>query len=189
MSWTTQDGLDLLALERIKSRIREVSNFPKPGVAFKDISPALLHAHTFELLIDLFAQRYRPIGLTAIAGVDARGFILGGALARALNIGFIPIRKAGKLPGPVARADYALEYGTATIEVQRDLFAPGTSVVIMDDLIATGGTLIAAHGLLTQLGAHVHEVAAVIDLPQLGGSEKLRQANITVFSLLQALDD
>lgn len=179
------DGAELLALERIRSRLRDIPDFPKPGVSFKDITPALLHANTFQAITALFAHRYAHTPFTAVAGIDARGFILGAALAHELHTGFIPIRKAGKLPGEVIRQTYDLEYGSATIEVQTGLLEPGTTVLLIDDLIATGGTLLAAHSLLAQLDVSVHEVVALIDLPSLGGSQKLLERGLSVYTLLQ----
>lgn len=168
----------------IRARLRNVADFPTPGVIFKDITSVLMHAPTFHTLIEVFAHRYAHAKLDAIAGIDARGFIIGAALAHALQLGFIPVRKAGKLPGDVLTQEYALEYGTATIEIQRELFPAGTRVVLVDDLIATGGTILAAHTLLTRLHAEVIEIAAVIDLPHLGGSTRLRDAEIPLFTLI-----
>jgi adenine phosphoribosyltransferase len=138
----------------------------------------------FRVLIDQFVHRYFDTRPTAIAGLDARGFIIGSVLAYELGVGFVPIRKKGKLPFSTLEETYELEYGSATVEVHTDAVQTGDRVVLIDDLIATGGTMLAGHRLLTRLGAEVVEAAAIVDLPELGGSQRLRDAGVLVHALV-----
>ena len=165
-------------------RIRIIVDWPEPGVIFRDITPLLRDGEAFRALIDAFAGRYAEARIDAIAGIDARGFIVGAALAYRLGCGFIPVRKAGKLPFETMCESYALEYGAASVEVHTDAAAAGDHVLVVDDLIATGGTLLAAARLMRRLGAKIVEAAVVIDLPALGGSERLRASGIPGFALL-----
>jgi len=167
----------------VKSRIRTIADWPKAGVQFRDITTVLQDADAFRALIELLSDRYLGAGIDTVAGIDARGFIIGGALAYALGTGFVPIRKQGKLPAPTFSESYTLEYGDATVEVHRDAVAPGARVLLVDDLVATGGTLLASHALLRRLGADVIEIAALIDLPDLGGSLRLREAGLRVWTV------
>lgn len=169
----------------LRALIRTVADWPEPGVQFRDITPLLRDGPAFGALIDAFAARYADHRLAAIAGIDARGFILGAALAYRLGIGFIPVRKQGKLPFDTIAADYSLEYGQAAVEVHADAAAPGERILVVDDLVATGGTMIAAAGLMHALGAEVVETAAVIDLPALGGSARIRAAGLPLFTLME----
>ena len=164
--------------------IRIVSDWPEPGVQFRDITPLLRDGKAFRALIDAFAQRYADASIDAIAGIDARGFIIGAALAYRLGCGFIPVRKAGKLPFETVCESYSLEYGDATVEVHTDAAEAGDHVLVIDDLIATGGTILAAARLMQRLGAKIVEAAVVIDLPALGGSKRLAEAGIPGFALL-----
>lgn len=166
-------------------RIRVVPNWPEPGVLFRDITPLLRDGEAFRALIEAFAERYADAHIDAIAGIDARGFIIGAALAYRLGCGFIPVRKAGKLPYETVRESYTLEYGEATVEVHTDAAEAGEHVLIVDDLIATGGTILAASRLMERLGARIIETAAVIDLPGLGGSQRLKDAGVPYFTLLK----
>lgn len=168
-----------------EQHIRIVSDWPEPGVQFRDITPLLRDGEAFCKLIDAFAERYADAHIDAIAGIDARGFIIGAALAYRLRCGFIPVRKAGKLPFETMRESYSLEYGEATVEVHTDAAEAGEHVLLIDDLIATGGTILAAARLMHRLGARIVEAAAVIDLPALGGSTRLREAGVAGFSLLK----
>jgi adenine phosphoribosyltransferase len=170
------------AADYIKSHIRTVSDWPQPGVQFRDITPLLQEPKSLRVLIDLFVQRYIDAKLDYIAGLDARGFIIGPILAYELNLGFIPIRKAGKLPYKRLSQSYELEYGTATVEIHEDACKPGDRVVIIDDLIATGGTMMAGKILLERLGAVVVEGAAIVDLPELGGSKLLRESGLALYT-------
>jgi adenine phosphoribosyltransferase len=169
----------------VNSQIRTVPDWPQPGVQFRDITPLLQHPKALRVLVDLFVQRYIDAKLDYIAGLDARGFIIGPILAYELNLGFIPIRKVGKLPFRTVSESYALEYGTATVEIHEDACKPGDRVVIVDDLIATGGTMMAGNKLLERLGAVVVEGAAIIDLPDLGGSKLLRDAGLQLYTVTE----
>ena len=166
-------------------RIRVVPNWPEPGVLFRDITPLLRDGAAFRALIEAFAERYSDARIDAIAGIDARGFIIGAALDYRLGCGFIPVRKAGKLPYETVRESYTLEYGEATVEVHTDAAEAGEHVLVVDDLIATGGTILAASRLMERLGARIIETAAVIDLPVLGGSQRLKDAGVPYFTLLK----
>jgi adenine phosphoribosyltransferase len=170
----------------LKSHIRTVANWPLPGVQFRDITPLLQDPKVFRVLIDSFVHRYmdaanRP---DVVAGLDARGFIIGSVIAYELNLGFVPIRKKGKLPFTTVQETYELEYGSATVELHTDAVKPGQRVLLIDDLIATGGTMLAGKALLEKLGATVLEGAAIVDLPELGGSKKLKDAGLKLFTLL-----
>ena len=168
----------------IRDHIRTVPDWPEKGVMFRDITPLLANPRVFRVLIDQFVHRYFDERPAAIAGLDARGFIIGSVLAYELNIGFIPIRKKGKLPFDTVQESYELEYGNATVEIHTDAVQAGDRVVLIDDLIATGGTMLAGMRLLQRLGAHVIEGAAIVDLPELGGSAKLRAAGLPLFTLV-----
>ncbi|WP_118180872.1 adenine phosphoribosyltransferase [Paraburkholderia phosphatilytica] len=167
----------------IHSQIRTVPDWPQPGVQFRDITPLLQHPKAFRVLIDLFVERYVDAKLDFVAGLDARGFIIAPIVAYELNVGFIPIRKVGKLPYRTVSESYQLEYGEATVEIHEDACRPGDRVVIMDDLIATGGTMMAGRNLLGKLGAVVVEGAAIVDLPDLGGSALLRKAGLPLYTV------
>jgi len=173
----------------VRSMIRSVPDWPKPGVVFRDITPVLQDPQSFRVLIDLFVYRYMRHRLDLVAGVDARGFIVGSVLAYELNLGFVPVRKKGKLPFRTLAEEYSLEYGNATVEMHTDAVRPGQRVLLIDDLIATGGTMVAASKLLQRLGANVVEAAAVIDLPGLGGSDAVRSAGLPVYTVCSFADD
>jgi len=166
------------------SRIRTISDWPEPGVQFRDITPLLRDGDAFHKLIDTSAERYADAKIDAVAGIDARGFIIGAALAYRLGCGFIPVRKAGKLPFDTMGESYSLEYGEATVEVHTDAADAGDHVLVVDDLIATGGTILAAAKLMHRLGARIVEAAVVVDLPALGGSARLQEAGVPWFALL-----
>ena len=170
----------------LRAHIRTVPDWPTPGVQFRDITPLLQDAKVFRVLIDAFVHRYMDAARRpdVVAGLDARGFILGAVVAYELNIGFVPIRKKGKLPFTTVEETYELEYGSATVELHTDAVQPGHRVLLIDDLIATGGTMMAGKKLLERLGAHVMEGAAIVDLPELGGSDKLRASGMPLFTLL-----
>jgi len=170
----------------LRDHIRTVLDWPAPGVQFRDITPLLQDAKVFRVLIDAFVHRYmepdqRP---DVVAGLDARGFILGAVVAYELGVGFVPIRKKGKLPFTTVEETYELEYGSATVELHTDAVKPGSRVLLIDDLIATGGTMMAGKKLLEKLGASVIEGAAIVDLPELGGSAKLRNTGLPLFTLV-----
>ncbi|WP_313301435.1 adenine phosphoribosyltransferase [Diaphorobacter sp.] len=172
--------------EYLRQHIRTVPDWPAPGVQFRDITPLLQDPKVFRVLIDAFVHRYmdqdkRP---DVVAGLDARGFIIGAVIAYELNVGFVPIRKKGKLPFTTVEETYELEYGSATVELHADAVQPGDRVLLIDDLIATGGTMMAGKKLLERLGATVTEGAVIVDLPELGGSKRLRDAGLSVFHLV-----
>ncbi|KAL0904253.1 hypothetical protein M5K25_026336 [Dendrobium thyrsiflorum] len=160
-------------LEGIASAIRVVPNFPKPGIMFKDITTLLLDPNAFKNTIDLFVERYSGKGIDAVAGVEARGFIFGPPIALAIGAKFIPLRKPRKLPGEVISEKYILEYGSDCLEMHVGAVQPGEHALVVDDLVATGGTLCAAINLLERAGAQVVECACVIELPELKGRQKL----------------
>jgi adenine phosphoribosyltransferase len=155
-------------LDLLRARVRDVPDFPAPGVVFKDIGPLLADGAAFAAVVAHLAHRYRGM-VDAVVGIEARGFVLAAPVAVALGVGFVPVRKAGKLPGALLTASYDLEYGSATIEVQTDAFIPGQRVVVVDDVLATGGTAHAACGLVEQAGAQVVELAVLIELGFLAG--------------------
>jgi adenine phosphoribosyltransferase len=169
----------------LKSRIRTVRDWPKPGVSFRDATTLFHDPEAFRATIDAFAEDCAKQQIDIIAAVDARGFILGGALAYKLGKPFALVRKKGKLPYKTVSEDYHLEYGTAAVEIHADACKAGDRVLIVDDLIATGGTLLAATKLFRILHGEVIGVAAVIDLPELGGSKKLREAGLKVHALCE----
>ncbi|HEY9281480.1 MAG TPA: adenine phosphoribosyltransferase [Eoetvoesiella sp.] len=169
--------------EYIRNAVRSVPDWPKPGVTFRDITPILQDPRSFRVLIDLFVYRYMRHRLDLVAGVDARGFILGSVLAYELNLGFVPVRKKGKLPFRTLAEEYSLEYGNASVEMHTDAVRPGQRVLLIDDLIATGGTMVAAAKLLQRLGANVVEAAAIIDLPELGGSGAVKATGLPVYTV------
>ncbi len=169
----------------LKARVRTVRGWPKPGVNFRDVTTLFQDPEAFRVMVEAFAADCVKLKVDHIAAVDARGFIIGGALAHQLHKPFVLVRKKGKLPHKTISADYALEYGSATVEIHADACKPGDRILIVDDLIATGGTLLAAAQLFRQLGADVAGVAAAIDLPELGGSAKLRAAGLKVHALCE----
>ena len=170
----------------LRDRIRTVPDWPAPGVQFRDITPLLQDPKVFRVLIDAFVHRYMDANMRpeVVAGLDARGFIMGAVIAYELNVGFVPIRKKGKLPFTTVQETYELEYGSATVEIHTDAVKPGSRVLLIDDLIATGGTMLAGKKLLETLGAVVLEGAAIVDLPELGGSAKLRASGLPLFTLV-----
>jgi adenine phosphoribosyltransferase len=171
----------------LKQHIRTVPDWPAPGVQFRDITPLLQDPRVFRVLIDAFVHRYMDPALRpdVVAGLDARGFILGSVVAYELGLGFVPIRKKGKLPFTTVEETYELEYGSATVELHTDAVRPGQRVLLIDDLIATGGTLLAGKKLLEKLGATVMEGAAIVDLPELGGSGRIRASGLPLFTLVE----
>lgn len=178
---TSRGGRDIET--KIKSRIREIPNFPKPGVLFKDITPILKDAQLCREIVDEFVRQLKGKRVEAVVGIESRGFLFGFTLAGALQVPFIPVRKEGKLPGETVSYSYYLEYGSATVEIHRDAFPPGTHVVIHDDLIATGGTAAAAGELVHLLGGKVSAFLFIISLDYLGGITKLAKYSDTVVAL------
>ena len=166
------------------SVIRTIPDYPKPGIMFRDITTLLGNPRAFRAAVDQMVQPYAGVRVDKVAGLEARGFILGGAVAHQLSTGFVPVRKKGKLPHTVIGEDYQLEYGTDRIEIHTDAINPGDNVLLVDDLIATGGTAMAGITLLERAGANVIGCSFVIDLPELGGADKLRARGMTVASLV-----
>lgn len=168
----------------LKALVRTIPDYPKKGIQFRDITTLIEHPEGFKESIERIASRYRGQGITHVAGIEARGFIFGAGVAIALGVGFIPVRKKGKLPGETIGQNYALEYGVDTIEIHADVLDGDDKVLLVDDLIATGGTAMAAVGLLRRTGATVNDAAFVIDLPDLGGAGKLKAENVAVTALI-----
>lgn len=162
----------------VAALLRDVPDFPRPGIVFKDITPLLADGPALGAVVRDIAGRHRG-RIDAVAGIEARGFVFGAAVAHELGVGFVPVRKAGKLPGETVRLAYDLEYGTATLEVPSDAVAAGTRVLLVDDVLATGGTAAAAWDLLEQVGASVTAFEAVIELGPLGGRSRLRDRHVT----------
>lgn len=158
----------------IEKAIRNVPDFPKPGIQFKDITPVLADPHLFSGAIELLTAKFKPGEVDAVVGIDARGFIFAAAAATHLHAGFVPVRKKGKLPYQTHEEDYALEYGHATIAIHVDALKPGARVLLIDDLLATGGTAAAAAQLVTKLGGKILEIAFLIELNFLNGRDKLK---------------
>ncbi len=170
----------------LRRHIRTVADWPSPGVQFRDITPLLQDPRVFRVLIDQFVHRYMdpPLRPDLVAGIDARGFILGAVIAFELGVGFVPIRKKGKLPFDTVEQSYELEYGSATVEIHVDALQRAQRVLLIDDLIATGGTMRAGKQLVEKLGGEIVEAAAIVDLPELGGSRLLRGDGLRLFTLL-----
>ena len=167
----------------IKDYIRTIYDFPHKGIAFRDVTTLFGHAEGFRMAVAQMIELFKDLKIDAIAGLEARGFIIGGALAERLGVGFLPLRKAGKLPGKTISEDYALEYGTATIEMHDDAINAGAKILLIDDLIATGGTAAAGIKLIERLGGEVVHAGFIIDLPELGGARVIRDLGVPVTSL------
>jgi adenine phosphoribosyltransferase len=163
----------------IRDRVRDVPDYPSPGILFKDITPLLGHPQTFASIVEAMAAGYDRGSIDKVVGVEARGFILGAPVAYYLGAGFVPMRKKGKLPWATYESSYALEYGTATIEVHQDAFGPGDRVLVVDDVLATGGTAVAALDLVERCGATTVGVSFLIELDALGGRAKLPEALVS----------
>jgi adenine phosphoribosyltransferase len=171
----------------IKSRIRSIPDHPKKGIMFRDITTLLKDPVGFRLVIDNLTQRYirDDISFDTIVGIESRGFIIGGALSYTLGKGFVPVRKSGKLPAETISHEYALEYGTDKIEIHKDAITKGMKVLLVDDLLATGGTALAAAALIEKLGGIVTEMAFIVDLPDVGGAKRLREKGYRFFALTE----
>lgn len=176
--------MDAGTLQELKDSIRTIPDYPKPGVLFRDITTLLGNARTFRRVVDEMVEPWTVANVNRVVGIEARGFILGGAVAHQLAAGFVPIRKRGKLPHTTVRVGYALEYGSDEIEMHEDAISRGERILLVDDLIATGGTAEAAVRLLRKLGADILGACFVIDLPDLGGSRKLRDLDVPVRTLV-----
>ena len=186
LDWEAQDCYPFLLMRELVEKIRNVPDFPKKGILFRDITPLLGDAKALKKAVQLVARQYKDAGIQKVAAVEARGFIFGAAVACELGAGFVPIRKPGKLPYKTKKLSYALEYGTDTVEVHEDAVAPGEKVLMVDDLLATGGTMEACAHLVESLGGKVVGCAFVIELAPLKGREKLTR--YPVFSLIQFTD-
>ena len=173
-----------MTADDLKALVRTVPDFPKPGILFRDITTLIGDGPGLRAAVSLLAGQAEAAGAEAIAGIEARGFIFGASVAAHLGLGFVPVRKPGKLPVPSLAIDYALEYGTDTLEIDPGSVAQGQQVVIVDDLIATGGTALAATQLLRQAGASITHALFAIDLPDLGGADRLRSAGLVVNALM-----
>jgi adenine phosphoribosyltransferase len=173
----------------LKSRIRTIPDFPKPGIQFRDITTLLKDPFGFRKLVDDLVQPFAGKRVDAVAGIEARGFIIGGAVAHQLSTGFIPVRKKGKLPWDTIGQDYELEYGTDRVEIHRDAVGEGETVLIVDDLLATGGTALATLHLLRQAGADIVGCSFVVDLPDLGGRKRLEEQGVSVLTLVEFEDE
>lgn len=169
----------------IKSRIRSIPDYPKKGIMFRDITTLIKDPVGFRLVIDSLTQRYLENGVDfdMIVGIEARGFIIGGALSYTLGKGFVPVRKPGKLPADVVSQEYELEYGSDKIEIHMDALEKGTRVLLVDDLLATGGTALAAAALVEKVGGLVAEMAFIVNLPDVGGEQKIRDKGYSIYSL------
>jgi adenine phosphoribosyltransferase len=169
----------------LMATIRTIPDYPKPGIMFRDITTLLGNARAFRRAVDELVQPFAGAKIDKVAGIEARGFILGGAVAHQLSAGFVPIRKKGKLPHDIVRVAYSLEYGLDEMEIHRDGVAQGEKVLLVDDLIATGGTAEGAVRLLKQIGADVVGACFIIDLPELGGAEKIKKLGVPVRTLME----
>ena len=172
------------ALREIRDAIRTIPDYPKPGVMFRDITTLLGNARVFRSVVDLLVEPWLGRRIGRVAGIEARGFILGGAIAHQLSAGFVPIRKKGKLPHTTVRVAYSLEYGLDEMEMHRDAVVSGERIILVDDLIATGGTAEAAVKLLRTLGAEIPAACFIVDLPDLGGSARLEALKVPVRTLV-----
>ena len=176
---------EVMGVEALADKILKIENWPQKGILFHDITPVLQSAEYFRLLVDLLVYRYMGQKVDVVAGLDARGFIIGAALAYQLNVGFVPIRKKGKLPFDTVSQSYALEYGEATVEIHTDAIKPGARVLLVDDLVATGGTMLAGVELIRKLGGEVIEAAAILEFTDLDGGKKIRESGAPLFTLCQ----
>lgn len=172
-------------LAQLHAAIKTISNYPIQGVMFRDVTSLLEDAEAFALTITVLAEKYKNQGFTKIVGTEARGFIFGAPLALALGVGFVPVRKPGKLPRETYQQAYQLEYGEDVLEIHRDALTAQDKVLIIDDLLATGGTIEATTKLIRRVGAQVQDAGFIISLPDLGGEERLKAMNLVSFSLVQ----
>ena len=172
-----------MTADELKSKIRNVPDFPIKGIMFRDITTLVNDPGAFKYVIDMLSERYRDKGIDQIVGIESRGFIFGGALAHRLCCGFVPARKLGKLPAETIEESYELEYGRTSLQLHTDSIKPGQRVVILDDLLATGGTLRATANMVERLGGEIYEIAVVIELSFLNGREKLK--NYRFYSMVQ----
>jgi len=171
-------------LELIKNSIKSIPDYPKPGILFRDVTSLLEDPKAYAESIKLLADRYRDAGVTKVVGTEARGFLFGAPVALVLGVGFVPVRKPGKLPRETISETYDLEYGTDSLEIHVDAIQPGEKILVIDDLLATGGTIEATAKLIRRLGGEVTDAAFIINLPELGGEKRLNSLNINCYSLV-----
>ncbi|PMH40581.1 adenine phosphoribosyltransferase [Vibrio sp. 10N.286.49.B3] len=169
----------------IKSSIKSIPDYPKAGILFRDVTSLMEDPAAYRATIQLLVEQYKDMGLNKIVGTEARGFLFGAPLALELGVGFVPVRKPGKLPRPTIAQDYELEYGTDTLEIHTDAIEAGDKVLMVDDLLATGGTIEATTKLIRQLGGEVEHAAFVINLPEIGGEKRLQALDLTVYSICE----
>ena len=174
-----------MSTEHLKAAIRTIPDYPKAGIQFRDVTSLMNNAAAFSDAISRMANYYRQYQFDKIVGTEARGFIFGAPLAFSLGIGFVPVRKPNKLPGKVLSQSYQLEYGEDCLEIHQDAIAIGENILLIDDLLATGGTMLATAELVTQLGGKIEHAGFVVSLPDIGGEQRLRENRINVFSLYQ----
>jgi adenine phosphoribosyltransferase len=172
--------------EKLKGHIRDVPGFPKPGIVFKDITTLLQNPDAFRETLQVLYERYKDKGIDVVAAIEARGFVIGGALAQMLGAGFVPVRKVGKLPYKTHKMEYELEYGTDTLEIHTDAIKKGQKVLVVDDLLATGGTLAATCKLVEMLGGEVVEAAVLIELSYLHGRDKLKGYDLFTMAVYES---
>lgn len=170
-------------IELIQSSIKSIQDYPKPGILFRDVTSLMENPDAYRATMEVLTERYKDNGITKIIGTEARGFLFGAPLALALGIGFVPVRKPGKLPREVIAESYELEYGKDTLEIHLDAIAEGDKVLLVDDLLATGGTIEATTNLVRRLGGVVEDAAFVINLPDIGGEERLKGLGLNVYSI------
>lgn len=171
-------------LQLIKDSIKTIPDYPKPGILFRDVTSLLEDPKAYAESIKLLADRYRDAGVTKVVGTEARGFLFGAPVALVLGVGFVPVRKPGKLPRETISENYDLEYGTDSLEIHVDAIQPGEKILVIDDLLATGGTIEATAKLIRRLGGEVTDAAFIINLPELGGEKRLNSLNINCYSLV-----
>ncbi|EHA1080826.1 adenine phosphoribosyltransferase [Photobacterium damselae] len=170
-------------IELIQSSIKSIQDYPKPGILFRDVTSLMENPNAYRATMEVLTERYKDKGITKIIGTEARGFLFGAPLALALGVGFVPVRKPGKLPREVIAESYELEYGKDTLEIHLDAIAEGDKVLLVDDLLATGGTIEATTNLVRRLGGVVEDAAFVINLPDIGGEERLKGLGLNVYSI------
>ncbi|PML01502.1 adenine phosphoribosyltransferase [Vibrio breoganii] len=169
----------------IKASIKSIPDYPKPGILFRDVTSLMEDAKAYQATIEMLIERYQGMGFTKVVGTEARGFLFGAPLALELGVGFVPVRKPGKLPRNTISQSYELEYGTDVLEIHTDAIIEGDKVLVVDDLLATGGTIEATTKLIRQLGGIVEHAAFVINLPEIGGDKRIEKMGIEVFSLCE----
>lgn len=185
MKMVKQNKMTEQEVQILKNAVHTIPNYPSEGIMFRDVTGILDHAEALALTIKSLAKKYQNGGFTKIVGTEARGFLFGAPLALELGLGFVPVRKPGKLPRDTFAQDYQLEYGSDTLEIHQDALSADDKVLIIDDLLATGGTIEATHALIKRVGAQVSDAAFVISLPDLGGEQRLEQLGLSVHSLIQ----